>query len=188
MVEQDLKANDRCDVGGSSGILRKKTCCIKNAAKFLHFCKRYQPFCLRNICVCVKFLRRVWKPRAPWDCNIHLHIPSWKAYISGKSTSKEMRFFWHFFSRLQKKGDVFEPFKVDPFGIHVFVLAYKQRTCFRCVVFQDFDLPILMWTLFWAGAWSIEKKMQHIKLSNMDCVVIFAFCFFSGASKSPSGH
>ena len=117
-------------------------------------------------------------PRAPWDCNIHLHIPSWKAYISGKSTSKEMRFFWHFFSRLQKKGDVFEPFKVDPFGIHVCVLAYKQRTFFRCVVFQDFDLPILMWTLFWAGAWSIEKKMQHIKLSNMDCVVIFAFCFF----------
>lgn len=54
-MEQDLKANDRCDVGGSSGILRKKTCCIKNAAKFLHFCKRYQPFCLRNICVCEIF-------------------------------------------------------------------------------------------------------------------------------------
>ena len=178
MVEQDLKANDRCDVGGSSGILRKKTCCIKNAAKFLHFCKRYQPFCLRNICVCEIFEKGM-KAHVLHGTAIFTFI-----YLHEKLTfpvnlrRKRCVFFWHFFSRLQKKGDVFEPFKVDPFGIHVFVLAYKQRTCFRCVVFQDFDLPILMWTLFWAGAWSIEKKMQHIKLSNMDCVVIFAFCFF----------
>ena len=89
-----------------------------------------------------------------------------------------MRFLRTFFSRLQKKGDVFEPFKVDPFGIHVFVLAYKQRTCFRCVVFQDFDLPILMWTFFWAGAWSNEKKMQHIKLSNMILLYYSFFCLF----------
>ena len=58
---------------------------------------------------------------------------------------KEVRFLLApCFSRLQKKGDVFEPFKVDPFGMHVFVLAYKQCTCFRYVVFRDFDLPILM--------------------------------------------
>ena len=51
-MEQDIKANDRCDVGGSSGILRKKTCCILKCSKLFHFCERCQPFCLRNVCVC----------------------------------------------------------------------------------------------------------------------------------------